>query len=81
MVSMWHLDAKDHSNPIPRSLVLQEAREAVQNGCNGVCIIAPSFGPSAYDIKEMIENNDTSSKHWEDDFFEIKKVKLKIWKK
>lgn len=79
MVSMWHVDAKDYSSPIARYLVLKEAREAVQNGCDGVCIVAPSFGPSAYEAKDMIENNDTSNKHWEDDFYEIEKVKLKIW--
>ena len=81
MVSMWHVDAKDYSSPIARYLVLEEAREAVSNGCDGVCIVAPSFGPSAHDAKDMIENNDTSSNHWEDDFYEIEKVKLKIWEK
>ena len=78
MVSFWHVDAKNYSSPIARYLVLEEAREAVRGGKDGVCIVAPSFGPSAYEAKEMIESNDTSNKHWEDDFFEIEAVKLKV---
>ena len=62
--------------PIARYLVLEEARKPLEVE-RRVCIVAPSFGPSAYEAKEMIESNDTSNKHWEDDFFEIER-KLKV---
>ncbi len=79
MVRFWFVDAKKWKNPIPRSEVLKEAHEAVSEGADGLRIVAPSFGPSAYDAKEMIESNDTNGKGWDDLFYSIKKVKLDIY--
>ena len=76
MVNFWHSDAVDYPNPVTGYIVRLEAKEAIHGGADGLVLVAQSFAPSAYVAKDMIENNDTEHKHWEDVFSDLVQVIL-----
>ena len=55
--SKWHEDTKGYK--VYPGVVRTEAAEAIENGCDGLMIIAPSFSPGAFDAAEEIEGDDS----------------------
>jgi hypothetical protein len=47
MVTAWLGDAKYH-HPVKSGTVYKECREALENNCDGVQIIAPEYSNCAY---------------------------------
>jgi len=79
LVRFWFIDVKDWApGSIGGYLVRKEAKEAIRDGADGLRIVAPpgAYNNSAYVAAAAIENNDTSYKYWDDDFYSIKRVKL-----
>ena len=79
MVRFWFVDVKEYApDGIGGYLVRKEAFEAIREGADGLRLVAPAgaYGNSAYVAAAAIENDDTSYKYWDDDFYSIKKVSL-----
>lgn len=80
MVRYWFVDFKFYTvpNSINGALVRKEAFEAVDDGADGLRIVAPpgAYSNAAHVAKHAIENNDTDYKYWDDAFYSIKRVKL-----
>jgi hypothetical protein len=77
MVRFWFVDVKKWKK-IDGWLVRSEALEAVADGADGLRIVAPSgtYTNAAYVAAEAIENDDTSYKYWDDQFYSITEVCL-----
>jgi len=79
LVRFWFVDVKEYApGSIGGYLVRKEAFEAILDGADGLRLVAPAgaYGNSAYVAAAAIENDDTSYKYWDDDFYSIKKVRL-----